>query len=67
MSEIEINQNLKFKYYKKLHEWCPNDADGDCISLNLYRNTESSIVLLKRLRGDLRKEEYCQIYQHCFY
>ena len=29
--------------------------------------TESSIILLKRWRGDFRKEEYCQIYRQCFY
>ena len=44
-----------------------DDVDGDCFSFNLYRNTEGSIVLLKRWRGDFRKEEYCQIYQQCFY
>ena len=33
----------------------------------MYRNTESSIILLKRWRGDFRKKEYCQIYQQCFY
>ena len=33
----------------------------------MYRNTESSIVLLKRWREDYKKEEYCQIYQPCFY
>ena len=43
-----------------------DDVDGDCIRFNLYRNTESSIVLLKRWRGDFSKEEYCQIYQQCF-
>ena len=32
------------------------DEDGDCISFELYRNTENSIVLLKRWRGDFRKE-----------
>ena len=44
-----------------------DDIDGDGISFNLYRNTETSIILLKRWQGDFRKEEYCQIYQHCFY
>ena len=33
----------------------------------MYRNTESLIVFLKRWRGDYKKEEYCQIYQQCFY
>ena len=67
MSELNIYQILKLKYYKKLQEWWTDDVDGDCISFNLYRNTESSIVLLKRWRGDYKKEEYCQIYQQCFY
>ena len=67
MSEMEIYQILRLNYYKKLKEWWTDDVDGDCISSNLYRNTENSIVLLKRWRGDFRKEEYCQIYQQCFY
>ena len=33
----------------------------------MYKNTESSIVLLKRWRGYFRNEEYCHIYQQCFY
>ena len=49
-------------YYKKTRT-----VDGDCISFNMYRNTESSIVLLKRWRGDYKKEEYWQIYQHSSY
>ena len=28
----------------------------------LYRNTESSVLLLIRWRGDFRIGEYCQIY-----
>ena len=67
ISELNIHQNLKLNYYKKLQEWWADEVDGDCISFNLYRNTESSIVLLKRWRGDYKKEEYCQIYQQCFY
>ena len=67
MSELKIYQILKLNYYKKLQEWWTHEVDGDCISFNLYRNTESSIVLLKRWRGDCKKEEYCQIYQQCFY
>ena len=34
---------------------------------HLYRNTEKSIILLKRWRGDFRKKEYCQIYRQCFH
>ena len=67
MSEMHIFEILRLNYYKKLKEWWTNDVDGDCVSLNLYRNTESSIFLLKRGRGDFRKKEYCQIYQQCFY
>ena len=67
MSEMNIYQILRLNYYKKQKEWCTDDVDGDCISFNFYRNTETSIFLLKRWRGDFRKEEYCQKYQHCFY
>ena len=67
MSELNIYQILKLNYYKKLQEWWTDEVDGDCISFNLYRNTESSIVLLQRWRGDYKKEEYCQIYQQYFY
>ena len=66
MSEMKIYQILRLNYYKKQKEWWTDDIDGDFISFNLYRYTETSIILLKRWRGDFRKE-YCQIYQHCFY
>ena len=66
MSEMDIYQILRLNYHKKLKEWWTDNVDGDCISFNLYRNTESSIVLLKRWRGDYKKQEYCQIYQQCF-
>ena len=65
--EMDIYKILRLNYYKKLKEWWTNDVDGDCISFNLYRNTESSIILLKTWRGDFRKEGYCQIYRQCFY
>ena len=45
MSEMDIYQILRLNYYKKLKEWWTDDVDGDCISFNLYRDTESSIVL----------------------
>ena len=45
ISEINLYQILRLNYYKKLKEWRTDDVDGDCISFNLYRNTESSIVL----------------------
>ena len=67
MSELNIYQILKLNYYKKLQKWWIDEVDGDCNSFHLYRNTESSIVLLQRWRGDYKKEEYCQIYQQCFY
>ena len=67
MSELNIYQILKSNYYKKLQGWWTDEVDGDCISFNLYRNRESSIVLLKRWRGDYKKDGYCQIYQQCFY
>ena len=67
MSEMNVYQILRLNYYKKQKEWWTDDVDGDCISLNLYRNTESSIIFLKRWRGDFRKEEYCHIYQQGFY
>ena len=67
MSEMDFYQILGLNDYKKLKKWWTDYVDGDCISFNLYRNTESSIILLERWRGDYKKEEYCQIYQHCFY
>ena len=67
VSEMNIYQILRLNNYKKQKEWWTDDIDGDCISFNLYRNTETSIILLKRWQGDFRKEEYCQIYQQCFY
>ena len=67
MSELNINKILKLNYYEKLPEWWTDEVDGECISFNLYRSTESSIVLLKTWRGDYKKEEYCQIYKQCFY
>ena len=56
MSELNIYQILKLNYYKKLQEWWTDEVDGDCISFSLYRNTESSLVLLKRWRGDYKKK-----------
>ena len=66
MSAMDIYQILKLNYYKKLKEWWTDDVDGDCTNFNLYRNTESSLILLKRWRGDFRKEEYWQSYQEFF-
>ena len=63
MSKMDIYQILRLNYYKKLKEWWTDDVDGDCITFNLYRNTENSIILFKRWRGDYKKEEHCQIYQ----
>ena len=50
-----------------VHGTRSENLDGDCISFNLYRNTENSIDLLKRYRGDFRKEEYCQTHQQGFH
>ena len=58
MTEVNNSQILRLKDYNKQKERWSDDVDGDCISFNLYRNTESSKVLLKRWRGDFRKEEY---------
>ena len=66
MSAMDIYQILKLNYYKKLKEWWTDDVDGDCNNFNLYRNTESSLILLKRWRGDFRKEEYWQSYHEFF-
>ena len=66
MSEMDIHQIFKLNFYKKLQELWTDDVDGDCFSLNLKRNTESLIFLLKRLRGDYKKK-FRQIYQQRFY
>ena len=50
-SEMNIHQILRLNHCKKLQEWWSEDVDEDCFSLNLYRNTESSIVLFKRWSG----------------
>ena len=61
MLKLEFYQNLRLNYYIKLQEWWTDDEDGECISFDLYGNTENSIVLLIKWRGDFRKEEYCQL------
>ena len=61
MLKLEFYQNLRLNYYIKLQEWWTDDEDGECISFDLFGNTENSIVLLKKWRGDFRKEEYCQL------
>ena len=59
MSEMNNYQILRLNYYiKQKKEWWTDDVDGDRISFNLYGNTESSINLLKRWRGDFRKDVY---------
>ena len=65
MSELNIYQILKLNYHKKLQEWWTDEVDRDCFNFNSYRNTESSIIFLKRWRGDYKKES--TIYQQCFY
>ena len=49
MSELNLYQILQLNYYKKLQEWWTDEVDGGCISFNLYRNTECSIVLRRVL------------------
>ena len=56
MSEMDIYQILKLNYCKKLQECWTNDVDGDCISFNLYINTENSKILLKRWRVDYKNK-----------
>ena len=65
LSIMHIHQIFKLNYYKKLQDWWTDDVNGDCISFNFYRNTESSMIFLKRWRED--KKKYCQIYQRCSY
>ena len=48
-SEMNICQILRLNYDKKLNEWWTDDVDEDCISFNLYRNTETSIILFKKM------------------
>ena len=49
VSEMNIYQIVRVNYYKKKQkEWWTGDIDGDCFSFNLYRNTETSLILLKR-------------------
>ena len=62
ISEMHFYQILSLNYYKNLKKWWKDDVDGDCISFNLYRNTEKSIILFKRWRGDYEKKVCCQIY-----
>ena len=66
MSELNIYQILKLNYYKKLQEWWTDEVDGDCISFILYRNTESSLVLLKRWRGDYKKKNLVRFINNVF-
>ena len=44
MSDMNIVQILSLNSYRKLQEWRKENVDRECISFNLYRNTESSIV-----------------------
>ena len=48
MSEKNIYQILRLIYYRKQKKWWTDDVDGDCFIFNLYKTTESSIILLKR-------------------
>ena len=57
MSELNIYQILKLNYenYKSGGQMTLMEI---LVSFNLYRNTEKSLILLKRWRGDYKKEEY---------
>ena len=56
-SEMDIRQILKLNYCKKLQDWWTDDVDGDCISFNFYRNTESSMILFKKMERRLQKKK----------
>ena len=66
MSEMNIYQILRLKHYQKRNEWWTDDVDGNCISFNLYRNTETSKILLKRWRGDFRKKSTARFINNVF-
>ena len=66
MSEMEIYQILRLNYYNKLKSGGQMTLMKIVLVLTCIE-TQSSIILLKRWRGDYKKEQYCQIYQQCFY
>ena len=56
---------LKLNYYENLKERWTVDVDGDCISFNLYKNTETSISskIVKKMESRFqKKKQYCRIY-----
>ena len=60
------SSEFKVEQLQKLKEWWTDDVDGDCISFHSFRNTESSIILLKTERRS-QKKKYCQNYRQRFY
>ena len=66
MSDLKIYPILKLNYYKKLLEWWTKEVNGDCISFNLYRNTESSIVLLKNSEEITKKKNTVRFINNVF-
>ena len=66
MSEMNIYRILRLNYYKKQKVWWTDDVDGDCIGFNLYRNRESSIILLEIWRGDFRKKSTARFINNVF-
>ena len=49
------SSDSKMNYYKKVQKRMKDDVDGDCISFNLYRNTESSMNVLKKMERRFQK------------
>ena len=64
VSETDLCQILRLKYYTKLKEWWTDDV---LLVLTRIEKEKVQFFLLKRWRGVFRKEENCQIYRHCFY
>ena len=67
MSEMDIYKILSLNYYKKLPEWWTDEVDGDCISFILYRNTENSVVLVKKMERRFQKRRVLPNLSTVFY
>ena len=57
ISEIEKHQILKLNYYKKEQKWWTDDVNGDCISFNLYRNTEKSLKKIVKTGEEISEKK----------
>ena len=64
MSELNIHQILSSNYYKKPQEWWTDDVDGYCFIFRLYRNTENSLILLKRWREISEKKSTARFFNN---